>query len=244
MRLFGLIGYPLTHSFSKKYFTDKFKKAGLENCYFKNFEIPELAEFNTVLREHPDLVGLSITIPYKEDIVQYLSFSDEIVKQTGACNCIKINEGKLYGYNTDAYGFEQSLIKNLKPEHKKAMILGRGGAAKAVSYVLTKNNIPHKFVERHPRLKNSIAYYKLTEALMSEYKLIINCTPLGTFPNDDTYPPLLYNALTSSHYLFDLTYNPEKTLFLQQGEARGATIQNGYEMLEFQAEESWRIWNE
>lgn len=244
MRLFGLIGFPLTHSYSKKHFTDKFKKEGLEDCVFKNFEIPELNEIEGIIKDHPDLVGLSITIPYKEDIVPYLYFADEIVKQTGACNCVRIKEGKLYGYNTDAFGFEKSLVKNLQPEHKKAMILGRGGAAKAVSYVLSKMNIPHKFVERHPHEKNSIAYYKLTEALMAEYQLIINCTPLGMFPYDDTYPPLLYNSLTSSHYLFDLTYNPPKTLFLQQGEARGAVIQNGYEMLELQAAESWRIWDQ
>jgi shikimate dehydrogenase len=246
MRLFGLIGYPLTHSFSKKYFTDKFKTEGLEDCSFRNFELPSIDKFPSFIKENPDLRGLSVTIPYKEDIIPYLTWENGIVKETGACNCIKIRDGNLYGYNTDVAGFEESLIKKLKPEqHTKALILGRGGAAKAVAYVLRKLNIQYKFAERDPDTndKRSVSYNKLTERLIIEHLLIINCTPLGMFPNDDTYPPLVYNAITPSHYLFDLTYNPQKSLFLQQGEERGATIQNGYDMLIAQAEESWKIWN-
>jgi shikimate dehydrogenase len=244
MRLYGLVGYPLTHSFSKKYFTDKFKAGGLEDCIFRNFELPDISKFHAFIKDNPDLRGLSITIPHKEDILPYLTWMDEVVKETGACNCIKIRDGNLYGYNTDVSGFEQSLVKKLKPEHTKALILGRGGAAKAVAYVLRKLGISYKFVERESdNDKQSISYNKLTERLIIENPLIINCTPLGMYPNDDTYPPLVYDAITPSHYLFDLTYNPPKTLFLQQGEERGATIQNGYDMLMIQAEESWKIWN-
>lgn len=242
MRLFGLIGYPLSHSFSKKYFTEKFEKEGLKDCSYELFSIASINELKNVLEKNPALCGLNVTIPYKEQVLSFLNEKDAIVKKIKACNCIKIVNGKLQGHNTDAEGFERSLKKQLQPHHSKALILGTGGAAKAVEFVLKKLAIGFKYVSRKPSVHN-YSYTQLTAAIIADHTLIINTTPLGMYPRTSEAPAIPYEALTPRHYLFDLVYNPERSLFLQKGEQKGAAIKNGYEMLEIQAEESWRIWN-
>lgn len=242
MRLFGLIGYPLTHSFSKKYFSEKFEKEGITDCRYETFSIPSIGDLPTVLEDNPELCGLNVTIPYKEQVLSFLHAKSELVNNINTCNCIKIVNGKLTGYNTDAPAFEESLKEKLQPHHKKALILGTGGSAKAVEFALRKLKIGYKHVSRKPSAKN-FSYEQLTDNLMQDYTLIINCTPLGMHPNVVEAPQIPYHALSSKHYLFDLIYNPAKTLFLQKGEERGAAIKNGHEMLVLQAEESWRIWN-
>ena len=243
MRLFGLIGYPLSHSFSKRYFTNKFDKEGVKDCRYENFSIPTINEFRNLLQNNPDLAGLNITIPYKEQVIPFLYESLDVVKQVGACNCIKIISGKLYGYNTDVTGFEQTLNIKLLPHHKKALVLGSGGASKAVQFVLKQKGIGFKVVSRSVN-SGFIAYEELTNEMIQEHQLIINTTPLGMQPHTELYPSIPYLALTTQHYLYDLIYNPAKTFFLQKGEEMGAAIQNGAEMLVIQAEESWKIWNE
>jgi len=243
MRLFGLIGYPLTHSFSKNYFTEKFKKEAIENCRYENFELANISGLSDVLDSNPGLEGLNVTIPYKESVLPFLNEMDEVVKRIGACNCISLDNKKLIGYNTDVIGFEKSLLKDRNVEHKNALILGTGGAAKAVEFVLRKRKIHYKYVSRYPSVKN-LSYEQLTPAMIKEYSLIINTSPLGMYPKITEAPPLPYQAITEKHFLFDLIYNPEKTLFLKKGEEQGAMVQNGYDMLIYQAEESWKIWNQ
>ena len=242
MPFFGLIGYPLSHSFSKKYFTEKFEQEGLSNCWYENFPIASIDELRKIFENNPGLLGLNITIPYKEQVLPFLHESSEAVRQVGACNCIKIISGKLHGFNTDVIGFEETLNAKLLPHHKKALVLGSGGASKAIQFVLRKKGIEFIVVSRS---KNPlfIHYEKVTPELIEQHPLIINTTPLGMQPHTDTYPSIPYFALTTQHYLYDLIYNPAKTLFLQKGEDRGATIQNGADMLVIQAEESWKIWN-
>jgi shikimate dehydrogenase len=243
MRLFGLIGYPLFHSFSKEFFSEKFEREGLNDCRYESFSIPAISELEAIVKDNPGLCGLNVTIPYKEQVLSFLDEKSELVKKINACNCIKIDKGKLKGHNTDAPAFERSLKEKLQPHHTKALILGTGGAAKAVEFSLEQSGIAYKYVSRKPSAKN-YSYEQLTDSLIGEYTLIINTTPLGMHPNVVEAPPIPYHALNSTHYLFDLVYNPAKTLFLQKGEEQGAAIKNGYEMLVLQAEESWRIWNE
>ena len=242
MRVFGLIGKTLKHSFSKVYFTRKFAEFGLTDCRYENFEIPSIDDFRALLDSQPELEGLNITIPYKEAVVPFLDVQTDVVKGVGACNCIKVAGGKLYGFNTDAVGFRQSLQKVLRPHHTKALVLGTGGAAKAVHYALKELGIAPAAVSRS-KGTGGFTYEELTGEILEDYLLIVNTTPLGMFPNVDEAPLLPYHYLTPRHLLYDLTYNPAKTLFLQKGEERGALICNGQEMLELQAEESWRIWN-
>jgi shikimate dehydrogenase len=243
MRLYGLIGYPLTHSFSRKYFTEKFEKDKIVDCRYELFSIPSIDELKGILHQHPDLAGLNVTIPYKEQVLSFLDEKDDVVKKIKACNCINIKNGKLKGYNTDVTGFERSLMEKLQPWHTKALILGTGGASKAAEFVLRKLKIMYKHVSRRPTV-NNYSYEQLTDAVIEDHLLIINTTPLGTYPAVNEAPPLPYTAITSRHYLFDLVYNPPVSLFLQKGGEQGATIKNGYDMLVIQAEESWRIWNE
>ncbi|MGZ5220164.1 MAG: shikimate dehydrogenase family protein [Chitinophagaceae bacterium] len=243
MRQFGLIGYPLAQSFSQKFFTEKFEKENLTDCRYDTFSIPSIDALAIILRDNPELCGLNVTIPYKEQVLSFLDDKSPLVKKIKACNCIKIKNGKLTGHNTDAPAFEQSLKEKLQPHHTKALILGTGGAAKAVEYSLRQLNIAYKYVSRKPSAK-SFSYEQLTESLMQEYTLIINTTPLGMHPNIVEAPQIPYEVLTPRHYLYDVVYNPIKTLFLQKGETQGAAIKNGYEMLVLQAEESWRIWND
>lgn len=242
MRLFGLIGYPLSHSFSKKYFTEKFEKGGIADCRYENFPIPSIDQFQKIFDDHPDLEGLNVTIPYKQQVLPFLYEASEAVKNVGACNCIKVISGKLYGHNTDVIGFEKTLDGKLLPHHKKALVLGSGGASKAVQFVLKNKGIEFLVVSSGNN-PHYISYGQLTGELIEKYQLIINTTPLGMQPLTDQYPSLPYLALTTNHYLYDLIYNPAKTLFLRKGEEKGAVIQNGSEMLVIQAEESWKIWN-
>ena len=242
MRQFGLIGYPLSHSFSKKYFTEKFEKEGLQNCSYDNYPIASINELPDMLADNPSLEGFNVTIPYKEQVIPFLSEQSAVVRETGACNCIKIKNGRLTGYNTDVTGFEFSLKEKLAAHHKRALILGTGGAAKAVKYVLQHLGISYQSVSRKASA-TTISYSDVTFDLLTAYTLIVNTTPLGMYPNVHELPPLPYEALGSNHYLFDLIYNPAKTLFLQRGKERGSIIKNGQDMLVIQAEESWKIWN-
>jgi shikimate dehydrogenase len=188
---------------------------------------------------------MNVTIPYKEEVIQHLDTLDKTAKEIGAVNTIKITKrGNLKGYNTDVVGFENSISPYLEIHHKFALILGTGGASKAVAYALKKNNIKYKFVSRNPSAKKEISYHDVSEEIINKYHVIINCTPLGTSPDVHLSPNIPYQFLSAKHLLFDLIYNPEITAFLSQGKDKGATIKNGYEMLEIQAEESWRIWNE
>ena len=243
MRLFGLIGYPLTHSFSKKYFTEKFGREGLSDCRYELFAIASITDLRNVLDQNPNLAGLNVTIPYKEQVLPFIDEKDDVVKTIKACNCIVIKNGKLKGYNTDVEGFERSFKRPLQPHHTKALVLGTGGAAKAVEFVLKKLGIRFRNVSRKPSI-NNFSYEQLTSSIITDHTIIINTTPLGLYPGINEAPPIPYETLTPRHYLFDLVYNPAKTIFLQKGEQKGAIIKNGYEMLVIQAEESWRIWSE
>lgn len=242
MKLYGLLGKTLKHSFSKTYFTEKFAALNIADCRYENFELKSINELPELLANNPSIKGLNVTIPYKEDVIQFLDEKSEVVQKINACNCINIIHGKLIGYNTDVFGFEQSLLPFLKPHHKKALILGTGGAAKAVQYALKKLSISFQNVSRS-KSDNTATYEELNKSILQDHTLIINTSPLGMYPKMDEAPPIPYEFLTSQHLLFDLIYNPEKTLFLKKGEDRGAEIANGKEMLLLQAEESWRIWN-
>lgn len=238
MKTYGLIGFPLSHSFSQKYFTEKFKRENLSDCEFKNFSLESIEEFPALLKENPNLVGLSITIPHKQAIMKFLKSVDPTAKTIGAVNCVRINDMK--GFNTDAFGFEQSLKPLLKLHYTSALILGTGGASKAVAYILDKSKIKFKYVSR---IKGNISYSALNRSVIEENLLIINTTPLGMFPNVNECPDIPYEYLTPKHLLYDLIYNPEETLFLKKGKEKGAPIKNGLEMLHLQGEEAWTIWN-
>lgn len=243
MSLYGLLGKTLKHSFSKNFFTEKFAKEGLSTHRYENFELEHIGQLESLLQEHPDLKGLNVTIPYKEAVLPFLHYRNEVVTAIGACNCIKIVNGQLQGYNTDVVGFRDSLVKRLQPRHTKALVLGTGGAAKAVLYVLEQLGIAAQLVSR-TQSESTLPYDAMTPALVSEYLLVINTSPVGMYPHVNEAPHLPYDALTPQHLLFDLIYNPEQTLFLKHGADRGAQTANGYEMLVGQALESWRIWNE
>ena len=245
MKLYGLIGYPLGHSFSKKYFTDKFQREKISGCRYELFPIETIQDLPQLLIDNPNLVGLNVTIPYKEQVLEFVAQSRNEVKEIKAANTIKIVDGILIAYNTDVIGFENSFTKKLKPSQKKALILGTGGSSKAVQYVLEKLRIDFLLVSRNKTNKEGmIPYSMIDKNLLDQYQVIINCTPVGLSPNDSECPQIPYQFIASDHYLFDLVYKPEKTLFLKKGEEMGAEIQNGYEMLIIQAEESWKIWNE
>ena len=244
MRLFGLIGYPLSHSFSKKYFTEKFEKEGLTDCSYQLFPITSVDEIREIIDGNPGLAGLNVTVPYKQLVLKHLDSIENIPTEVMACNCIKIKDGKLSGYNTDIAGFNESFLSLLKSHHKRALILGNGGAAAAVKYVLRKSGIDFEIVSRKIHDASSLTYKDLNEKKIRDNLIIINTTPLGMSPNENQAPDIPYEYLTPQHFLFDLIYNPGKTLFLQKGEKKGAQIKNGFEMLVSQAEESWRIWND
>ena len=241
MKLYGLIGYPLSHSFSKKYFDEKFVQENITNAVFENFSIANINLLKNILLRK-QLQGFAITIPYKKEIITFLNESNDVVKKINACNCVTIKNGKLFGYNTDVIGFEKSFIQQLKPYHTKALILGTGGAAAAVEYVLQKLNISYKFVSRIKQ-ENNFIYNELSEVVINEYTVIINATPVGTYPNVNECPSLPYELLTPQYYLYDLVYNPTETKFLRLGKEKNCTTKNGYDMLVLQAEENWKIWN-
>jgi shikimate dehydrogenase len=241
MKLYGLIGYPLGHSFSEKYFTEKFTAEQVTDCQYRAFPLKNIADLPQLLAGHDDLRGFNITIPHKQAIIPFLDDASKLPATLDACNCVKINNGKLTGYNTDVIGFEKSLLPHLQPFHKNALILGSGGAAAAVKFVLQKLNISFKTVSR--KSAAGLTYADLNKDIIEENLLIINCTPLGTFPAVEECAAIPYQFITAQHLLYDLVYNPAKTLFLQKGEQQGAAIKNGSDMLVIQAEESWRIWN-
>lgn len=242
MKQYGLIGYPLSHSFSKDYFTRKFLAEGIRDCRYDTFPIPAIEELPALLSEHPDLCGFNVTIPYKEKVIPFLTELSDVVRQTGACNCVRIHRGKRIGYNTDVTGFEQSLRQAFPELPAQALVLGTGGAAKAVHYVLQQLNIPFLKVSRSSG-PGVLSYAELTPGHLRSHLLIVNTTPLGMSPHTDFAPPIPYGELTAGHCLFDLIYNPDRTLFLAKGAERGARIKNGLDMLVIQAEESWKIWN-
>lgn len=242
--LYGLIGYPLSHSFSKKHFTEKFEKEGITNSFYELFPIEQIEDFLSVLKLHPNIKGLNVTIPYKELVISYLNKLDESARSVGAVNCIRIENGFLIGYNTDVFGFEKSLLQFLdsQPVHpKQALILGTGGAAKAVAFVLQKLGISFNFVSRESN-KTHLTYNQLDT--LNDFQLIVNTTPLGMAPNFESFPDIPYHCLNEQHLLFDVVYNPEETIFLKKGAAQGAATQNGLPMLHFQAEKAWEVWND
>ena len=242
MKRYGLIGYPLTHSLSEQYFTQKFIEEGIEDCFYERFSMPSIADLHEILNSHQDLRGFNITIPYKKEVLAFLTERSKAVEEVGACNCVKIESGKLIGYNTDVIGFENSLIPFLKPSHNRALVLGTGGAALAIVYVLQKLGIEFSYVSRTATI-GQFSYNDLDASVMASHTLIINTTPLGMFPNIEDCPAIPYDLLTPEHHLFDLTYNPAASTFLTKGKQMGATIQNGQQMFVEQAEQSWRIWN-
>lgn len=212
---------------------------------YENYPIPSITDLPDLLNSEKDLAGFNVTIPYKEKVIPYLTGSDAIVKKIGACNCVKkTGENSYFGYNTDVTGFDRSLKEYLQPHHDSALILGTGGASKAVEFVLQQSGIAYFLVSRTAHAAHQINYNDITKEFIRSHRLIINTTPLGMYPQTDIAPEIPYEYLTEKHYLFDLIYNPAKTLFLQKGEERGAIIKNGLDMLVIQAEESWRIWNE
>jgi shikimate dehydrogenase len=240
---FGLIGKNISYSFSKKYFIEKFSKDLFDDCTYENFDIPNIEEFPNILKNNPDLKGLNVTIPYKEAIIPYLDTISDKAYKIGAVNVIRFTKkGNLKGYNSDWFGFKKSLEPLLQPHHKKALILGTGGAAKAVAYALEQLGIFYTYVSREAS-ENTIDYNRINATTFDNYQIIINCTPLGTSPNIKEYPPIPYTFFTEKHIAFDLIYNPEETQFLKNAKKHGAQIKNGQEMLIFQAEKAWKIWN-
>ena len=241
--IYGLIGKEIDYSFSRNYFNQKFKNEGLINNSYENFDCKNLAQAIEVLKQK-NLKGLNITIPYKEKIIPYLDNISKEAKDIMAVNTISFNnEGKLIGHNTDCYGFQKSLFENINKKTKNALILGSGGASKAIKYVLEKNLIKCRTVSRK-RNKGDFIYIELDRDIISNFELIVNTTPLGTYPNTEKCPDINFDHITNNHILFDLIYNPIKTTFLKNGKIKGAKIVNGYDMLIYQAEKSWSIWNE
>ncbi|WP_053975584.1 shikimate dehydrogenase family protein [Mangrovimonas xylaniphaga] len=243
MHKLGLLGRNISYSFSKGYFTKKFESEGLPFVY-ENFDLETISELKTTLANNPNLIGFNVTIPYKEEIMPLLDSLDDTAQEIGAVNTVKLQkDGSLKGYNTDYYGFQSSLEPYLKPHHKSALILGTGGASKAVAYALKNLGIAFDFVSRTPKANVKYTYADITEELLKHYTVIVNCTPLGTHPNVNQCPDIPYDDLTPEHLLYDLIYNPEHTKFLTCGDIKGATTVNGSKMLELQAEKAWEIWN-
>ncbi len=242
MRQFGLIGFPLSHSFSKGYFANKFSTENILDAQYENYPIESIDHFTGLWKNNSALKGLNVTIPYKKLVIPFLQHASSVVQSIQACNCIRLHEGAFYGYNTDVIGFEQSILPYLQPHHQKALIFGTGGAAAAVEWVLNKLGIVYQFVSRTAS-EDCITYASLSPEIVASHTLLIHTSPLGTFPNVDEAPNLPYNAITSKHHLYDLVYNPAETKFLALGAAQGATTQNGLEMLYLQANASWEIWN-
>ncbi len=241
--LFGLLGYPLTHSFSKKYFEAKFLELHLVNYQYHHFEVENLNGLKNYLNAFPYLKGFNVTIPHKQAILSFCDELSEEAKAIGAVNCVSIKNGKWIGYNTDYFGFKQSIKPFLEPSHYRALILGTGGSSKAVAYALRLIGVEVSFVSSQSDLSSEVFNYKdINEHILNAFKLIINTTPLGMFPNVNAAPAIPYNYLNASHFCYDLIYNPEETLFLKQAKEKGALTVNGLSMLKLQAEKSWEIW--
>jgi shikimate dehydrogenase len=243
VKRFGLIGKDISYSFSKKYFKEKFSAELFNDCIYENFDIESIELFPEILKKNNDLKGLNVTIPYKEAIIPYLDKLSKKATLIGAVNVIRFTEKeKLKGYNSDYYGFKKSIKPLLQPHHKKALILGTGGSAKAVAFALDELDIFYTFVSREAS-ENTIDYNRVNATSFDNYQIIINCTPLGTMPNTKEFPLIPYDYFTNKHLAYDLIYNPSETQFLKKAKKKGATIKNGYEMLALQAEKAWKIWN-
>ena len=248
MRQFGLIGYPLSHSFSQGFFAKKFLNENIKDAHYANFPIASISEFNALWQQQ-DLEGLNVTIPYKKEVIPFIQYPSSVVQKINACNCIRKFNNELYGYNTDVIGFEKSLLPLLKPHHSQALILGTGGAAAAVEFVLQKLSIAYQLVSRTKKENASIFnaavvhYSDLNSDTIRQHTLIINTSPIGMYPNVTEAPSIAYEGIGTHHYLYDLVYNPAETLFLSKGKEKGAAVKNGLDMLHIQAEESWAIWN-
>lgn len=242
MNLFGLIGFPLSHSFSEKYFSDKFEREEIEDCKYELYPLENIEDIRFLFEVNKELKGLNVTIPYKESVIEYLDDLDDVAQKIGAINCIKIDEIQRVGYNTDYAGFRDSLKPLLKKHHTKALILGTGGASKAVVYALQELGISTTLVSRKPGAAQ-LTYADINKEIIDNHTIIINCSPVGMYPDINQCPDIPYQFINSNHILYDLIYNPGKTMFLQHGEKQGATIKNGLEMLELQAEYAWEIWN-
>lgn len=242
-KLYGLIGFPLGHSFSKKYFTQKFEEEGLTDSVFELFPLKNIEDFKELISGQPLLKGLAVTIPYKEKVISFLNDLNETAAAVGAVNCIQFKNGNLIGYNTDALGFEKSFLPIYKSIFGKALVLGTGGASKAVQYILSKNKIPFLLVSRHGG-NNCISYADVANYMQQDYQTIINCTPVGMLPNEKECPNIPYELFTENFLAYDLIYKPAETLFLQKAKQQGAITKNGFEMLILQAKQNWEIWNE
>ncbi len=248
MRLFGLIGYPLSHSFSAKYFAKKFADENVSDSEYRLFPLEDISDLHQLILHQPGLKGFNVTIPHKVAILSFLDQISAAAKAVGAVNCVKIDRDgsgiKLTGHNTDIYGFRESLVPLLKPYQQKALVLGNGGAARAVCYTLKELGIEFTLVSRKDHDADVLNYSQLSESLISANLLIINTTPVGTYPNSDKFPDIPYHFLSCSHLLYDLVYNPDETTFMLKGKKVGAVVKSGLQMLELQAEKSWEIWNE
>lgn len=242
MTKYGIIGYPLGHSFSKGFFTEKFARESIDAQYL-NFEIPDVAMLPDVLRNNPELRGLNVTLPHKQAIIPLLDEMSEEAMEIGAVNVIRVRNGKLKGFNSDIIGFTNSIKPLLQPHHRKALVLGTGGASKAIRVGLNRLGIEWTYVSRSPR-DGMVTYEDITAETLQEYTVIVNCSPVGMFPKVDAAPAIPYELLSPQHLLFDCVYNPEETLFMKKGRKQGATVKNGLEMLHLQAAASWNFWNE
>src|SRR5690625_2805653 len=247
MKQLGLIGHPLTHSFSKKYYDKKFEKEGINGYLYKLFDLETIEEFSELLK-NKSLIGVNVTIPYKKEVIPFLDKIDEEANSIQAVNCIRIERKAgtpyLTGFNTDIIGFKNSLTPLLKPVHASALILGNGGAAQAVKKALSDLNIHFNIISRNPKSSGQFAYHEIDKKMMQDNLLVINCSPLGTFPEIEKMPYIPYQYITKDHLFYDLIYNPEETKFLEAARKAGALTKNGYEMLVLQAEENWKIWND
>ncbi|MBI2270551.1 MAG: shikimate dehydrogenase [Bacteroidetes bacterium] len=251
MRTFGLIGYPLSHSFSQKYFTEKFAREKITDAVYKLFPLKSINEFESLINSNPDLLGLNVTIPYKEQIIPFLTELDETAKAVGAVNCVKVTRDErrgtreifLKGFNTDAYGFSQSIKPFLESHHERALILGTGGASKAVEYCLRHIGLDTYKVSRIKKVSDAkqFTYAELNKNSIGSFTLIVNTTPLGMYPNVNDLPPIPYEYLSSRHFLYDLVYNPEETAFIKKGKQAGCVTMNGLNMLHLQADKAWDI---
>lgn len=244
MTEYGLIGKSLKHSFSKTYFEKKFNELGLKDHFYSNFELNDVGQLRELVSGKPGLWGLNVTHPFKEEVMGLLDEISAEAKEIGAVNCIKIQQGRLIGFNTDAYGFGQSIKPFLDTNHQRALVLGTGGASKAVAFALKKVGVEVYFASSSAKKNDhTFSYPEINETVMNAFKLVINTTPLGLHPDELQSPPLPYQFFTKDHLAYDLIYNPEKTVFLKQAHANGAVIMNGLSMLKLQAEKSWEIWN-
>lgn len=242
MRKFGLLGKNIDYSFSRNFFSNYFQKNNIDAVYV-NFDIPEITDLSKIISSNPTLEGFNVTTPYKEAVIPFLDELDETAKRIKAVNVVKMNNGKLVGYNTDAYGFIRSIFPLIENHHEQALILGTGGAAKAIASALKSMSIAPTFVSRNPKNAGEIGYSDLNDQLINQHYLIVNCTPIGTYPNERKCPDIPYTSLTKKHFLYDLVYNPPLTKFLALGKQRGAKLANGQKMLEYQALKAWEIWN-